>query len=442
MSLSRRQAILQTLFGSSGLGLLSFATGVPLSVLGNPRRALAAGGPTATCPNPAAATYLILSQSSGGDPINANVPGTYEDANIAHPADPTMAATDMLVGGQQRKAAAPWASLDPAVIAQTSFFHHQTDTVVHADNPKVMRLNEQVAKNEMLVSMLAAQLAPCLGTVQQQPVSLGEGGSGDAITFEGRAQPLMRPKSLAAVLTLPDGPLKDLRPLRDQGLDRLNAWYKANATAGQANFLDRYAKSQAELRNVSDTLLNSLSSISSNDADAQAVAAVALLQLNVTPVVSMQIPFGGDNHGDPGLAQETKQTVSGVATLGKLMQQLGAANLATRTTFTTLNVFGRTLALEHKNLDGRDHNGDHHVAVMIGPRLKSGVVGGVAPGGGDYAATAIQSSTGAGAQNGDIAAAETFSSMGKTLGVACGLTAECMDANILHGKVVAGALTG
>ena len=49
------------------------------------------------------------------------------------------------------------------------------------------------------------------------------------------------------------------------------------------------------------------------------IAAITLIQMNVTPVIAIHIPFGGDNHRDVGLATETAQTVSGVATIAALM---------------------------------------------------------------------------------------------------------------------------
>lgn len=440
MLLSRRQAILRTLFGSSGLGLVSLATGIPAAILANPRRALAAGVPSDACPTVTNATFLILSTSSSGDPINGNVPGTYEDAGIVHPAAATMAATPMTVGGKQVNAAAPWAGMDPSVIAKTAFFHHSTNTVVHGDESQTLKLDNTVANNEMLVSLLASQLGPCLGTIQPQPIVVGASNSGESITYKGRTQPLLQPQSLASVLTLPNGPLKDLRTLRDQTVDALNAWYKSNATPGQADFLTRYAQSQTELRNVSDTLLNNLSSIKDNGVASQILASVALVQLNVAPVVSMHIPFGGDNHGDNGLASEAAQTVAGVASISSLQTQLKAANLDSKVTFMNLNVFGRTMAVSHKGQNGRDHNGNHHATVIIGPRVKSSIVGGVVPGGGDYTATGIDSASGASNASGDIPFAETFAAMGKTVGAACGLTSAYLDANITGGKVVAGAV--
>jgi hypothetical protein len=123
-----------------------------------------------------------------------------------------------------------------------------------------------------------------------------------------------------------------------------------------------------------------------------------------------------------------------------LMQLLAANGLSDRVSFLQMNVFGRTMALAHKGTSGRDHLGNHHCSVMIGRGLKGSVIGGVAPLNGDYGALAIDSITGVGAASGDIPFAETFASVGKTLGAAVGVDSTYLDANIIGGKPVVAAL--
>ena len=53
------------------------------------------------------------------------------------------------------------------------------------------------------------------------------------------------------------------------------------------------------------------------------LAAVTLIQMKVTPVISIHIPFGGDNHRDIGARPpRRRRPSSGVATIASLMQQL------------------------------------------------------------------------------------------------------------------------
>src|SRR5262249_14205519 len=159
-------------------------------------------------------------------------------------------------------------------------------------------------------------------------------------------------------------------------LNRLSDWYRQNGNAGQKSFIDRYATSQQQARNISESLLTQLAAINNNDPDSQVAAAIILFQMNVSPVVSIHLPFGGDNHSDKALANETRDHVASVGSIGKMWTALAAAGLQDRVTFATMNVFGRTLVAKD-NTNGRNHHGDHHVTIMMGKPFKGGVVGGV-----------------------------------------------------------------
>ena len=440
MDASRRELLIRTLFGAGMLGLRSLATGIPLSILADPRRALGAGSATA-CPPNAAAQYILFSSSGDGDPVNANVPGAYAMTGIAHPTDPTMAPTSLMLAGKQYTAAAPWALLPQAMLDRTCFFHHGTYTNDHSDLSEVMRLQGLVLQRDMLVSMIAAQLAGCLGTVQSEPLALGPRSSSESLTAQGRPQPILSPAALAGVLSPPAGPLGQIQQIRDADLDRLNAWFKQNGSSAQRDFLDRYATSQQQARSISQSLLNTLANITDNSPNSQVAAAVVLFRMNVSPVISIHIPFGGDNHTDPSLATEAKQTVSGVAAIGNLWTQLNAAGLQDRVTFAMMNVFGRTLSAA-RYTNGRDHQGDHHVTVLIGKPFHGGVVGGLEPTNSDYRAMSIDSSSGAAvaAGAGDIPFSDTLAALGKTLAAGCGVDRGFVDQDIRRGKLVAGAL--
>jgi hypothetical protein len=433
----RRSAIMRGLFGAGMLGLRALATGVPAAILANPRRALADAYP-ASCFDPAKAQYLILSTSQSGDPMNANVPGTYAFPEIAHSLDPLMAKTSFKLGGATVEAAAPWSTLPQGLLDRTSFFHHTTLTNNHANQPKVMRLMGATRRQEMLVSFFASQLAPCLGTVQHEPVVVGASGSGEFLSYQGRVLPALSPSALRDTLANPTGPLGTLQKLRDADLDRLNAVFKAHGSSQQRQYLDRLAQTQTEARGISQQLLDNLSAINGNDPANQVLAAVTLIKMNVAPVVSMHIPFGGDNHTDADLAGETKQTVAATGTISLLYQKLTDLGLQDRVTFAAMNVFGRTLA--KKGTTGRDHLANHHTTVMFGKAIKGGVIGGLTPQAGDFAALPIVSSTGVGDASGDVAFGDTLGAMAKTLGAALGVSPAALDENISTGKVVRAAL--
>ena len=435
MTLSRRTLLLETLFGAGLVGLRSLATGVPAAVLLNPRRA----GAQACAAN---GQFLLFSTSGAGDPVNANVPGMYSIPDIAHPTDPSMAPAALTLAGTATTAAAPWAALPQAMLDRACFFHHGTYTVVHPDQAKVMTLQGFVSHHEMLVSLIAQQLAPCLGTVQQEPIALGPRSTSEALTAQGRPQPILSPSTLSTLLASPSGPLGQIQKLRDADLDRLNAWYKSNGNSAQRAFLDRYALSQQQARDISEGLLTTLTGIKDNSPDSQVTAALTLFRMKVSPVVSIHIPFGGDNHVDPLLAAETRQTVAGVASIGHLWTQLVSAGLQDQVSFAMINVFGRTLSAARGNGNGRNHHGDHHCTVLIGKPFKGSIVGGVEPANNDYRAMSLDSKSGAAVAggSGDVPFSETLSALGKTLGAGCGVDPAVLDGNILGGKVVAGAL--
>jgi hypothetical protein len=434
--ITRRQTLMSTLFGAGYVGLRALATGLPASLLLDPRRVLA--DPGAACQLAAKAQFIVFSTSGNGDPINASVPGTYDDTRIVHSQDPTMAPTTLTIQGKALMAAAPWAALPQNVLDRTCFWHLMTNTPVHPKEPEVLRLMDATQAGEMLPSILAKQLAPCLGTIQSQPISLGASSPSEGLTYGGQALPIVPALALKATLTSAAGPLTNLQPLRDQTLNQLYDLYRNGATQAQRAFIDSLSNSQAQVRNIQQNLLSQLASIKDNSPASQILAAVALIQMRVTPVIAIHIPFGGDNHQDVGLATETTQTVAGVATISSLMSQLASAGIQDQVTFMSLNVFGRTLGAG--NADGRQHNPNHQVSITIGKPFRGGVVGGVAPVGQDYGALPIDSQSGLGTPGGDIAPINTLGSFGQTMLAAVGVAPAVVAAQISLGKVVAGAL--
>jgi hypothetical protein len=290
----------------------------------------------------------------------------------------------------------------------------------------------------MLPSILARQLAPCLGTVQTQPISLGAASPSEALLYGGQALPIIPALALKATLTSAAGPLTNLQPLRDQTMTALYDLYKNDANAAQRAYIDSLVTSQQQVRNIRQDLLAQLGSIKDNSPASQVIAAVTLIQMKVTPVIAIHIPFGGDNHRDIALAAESAQTASGVATIASLMAQLASAGLADQVTFMSLNVFGRTIG--PTNTDGRQHNQNHQVSLSIGKPFRGGVIGGVGPVGSDYGALPISSKTGVGSASGDVSPAQSLGAFGQTMLAAVGAPASTISQQISQGQVVSAAL--
>jgi hypothetical protein len=441
MQVNRRNVLMSTLFGAGYVGLRSLATGIPAAVLLRGPRALG-DSPAATCVDASRAQYLILQTSGLGDPINANAPGTYAAsgplAGIVHNPDPTMAETPLTINGHASSAARPWTTLPQNVLDRTAFWHIATGTPVHPREPDVLGLLGATAPNEMLPSLLAKQLAPCLGSVQAQPITLGATSPSEGLSFGGQALPIIPPLALKATLTNPAGPLAgltSLQKLRDQTLSQIDDIYRGHATKSQKAYLDSLITSATQIRSINQDLLTALGAIKDNSVASQITAAIVLIQMNVTPVIAIHIPFGGDNHNDTGLATEAAQTMTGVGAIASLMSQLQTATnakgpLFDQTSFVSLNVFGRTLGAPQTDLNGRQHNPNHQVSLTIGKPFAGGIIGGVGPVGNDFGALPI----------GDIAPTDSLASFGKTVMTAVGIDSTVTDSAIISGKVVQKAL--
>jgi len=435
--LGRRQALRAALLGAGYVGLRSLATGLPAALLLDPRKALA--DVTPACTNAAGrAQFVIFATSGNGDAINANVPGTYEDKGIFHSTDPSMAATALTLAGQKTTAAMPWSKLPQNVLDRTTFWHLMTNTPVHPKEPDVLKLMGTTSAGEMLPSILAKHLAPCLGTIQSQPISLGASSPSEGLTFGGQALPIVPALALKATLTNPAGPLTNLQPLRDQTLNQLYGIYKNEANSAQKAYIDSLVTSQTQVRGIKQDLLNQLTSITDNSISSQIKAAVALVQMKVTPVIAVHIPFSGDNHRDIALANETTETVSGVQAIADLMALLATAGLSDQVSLMSLNVFGRTL--NSTNTDGRNHNPNHQVSFTIGKPFKGGIIGGVAPVAGDYGALPIDSKTGKGSPSGDVKTTDSLASFGRTMLAAMGVPTADANYAITSGTVIQSAL--
>lgn len=428
MSILNRRHVLQgTLAGAGLIGLRAMATGLPVSFLLDPKSVRAQDA----CASPGA-QYLILSMSAGGDALNCNVPGTYDlpatfaagTVNHSDPMDMSMTPASLTISGQKWTAAKPWAGLPQDVLDRSVFFHHSTMTANHGELGRVLQLFGELRRGQWLPSYFAKSLRSCFSTIQAQPVTIG----GEQLSFDGQYLPKLTPTGLKAVLSAPKDLQLQLQTLRDDTLNKLNATLKQNraATTAERAYLDNMALSQTDLRTMVQQVATDLSTISSDDASNQVTAAALLIKMNVTPVVTIHLPFSGDNHTDNNFTAEATQTIASVNNIKSLMTKLTTYGLQDKVTFATLNVFGRTF----DSLNGRGHNASHSVSLIIGKPFKGAVVGGLLPGG--HAAD-IDSASGAASEHGDVPASASLASVAKTLGVGLGLTDDQVNDQITSG---------
>jgi hypothetical protein len=438
-SLNRRKLLRRIAQG--GLTLTAFATGLPITFLRN-RRVYGQGTDSPD--------RLIMLLSDRGDPLNANAPGSYIPGVVNNPLG-EMAPQPVRLGDRDVTAARPWAeTLSDDLRGRLAFFHMTTGTVAHNQFDEALRLGGAVkgeggtgVREEELPSAIAQEAAPLLQTVLADPLALGP----DRLSSRGLPLENIDPRDLRNLFLAPSASLADLSSLRDQALDAMYSDLRQNGTPAQRTFLDQYARGQAEARALGEQLADLLSEVSDNAFNAEArgrnqlIAAMALLQLDVTPVVTLYLPFGNDNHNDAGLTDEADEYQTGVALIQELWTRLGDGGLRDRTTVASLFVFGRTLQLNDSG--GRDHNGAHHVSVMFGPRVRPGVVGGLTSyGNGVFGATGIDPSSGEAATEGPIPPSATLSAWGRTLMRAVGLPDEAGVRRLPSGRVVEGALLG
>ena len=423
------------------LALRAAAVGLPLGFLKQPL-AYAADACAPALPDPSSSPdFLLMSLSVAGDPLNANCPGSYVSGVYNNP-HPDLAPTSLRLGSVSTTAAAPWAALPSGLLSRTSFLHVATTAVSHNQFDSVVKLNG-AAKNaegrgaETLPALIAGETASLLGTVQSEPIALAP----DPISVRGMPVSYVKPSDMVALFQPKTSALADLGALRDTTIDAIHAQLRARGTRAQRAFLDRYAVGRTQARNLGDCIGSLLSRLpvdpESDGPEDQVLTAIVMFKLKVTPVVTVSVKFGEDNHHDPGFDVEADETKAGVGALGFMWSELVNAGLADHVTFANLNTFGRTL---RQSDEGRSHNPAHHVMTVTSRRIRAGIVGGVGPVGKDFGAVRFSSNSGLPDSSGDITPDISLQSAAKTLAAAVGVPRDRIATRITGGSVITGAL--
>ena len=430
MTIDRRHLLKLLGSGGSLLTMRALASGLPISWILDPRRALAQN-PTAATTVAGKAQYLILNSSDQGDPFNANMPGSY-GAKSTHPSVAAAAGTSIPAEGAT--GAQAWATLPASVLARAAFFHYATYTANHGDMNTVFGLQGSMLTGaDILPSFIASATSPTLGptgagTIQVAPIAIGGNYN---YTFTGVPIAPVSPLGIQALFAGPASPLGNLQKLRDTTVDAISATLKAQtATTQQRQVIDAYVQSRAQAREIGTNAITLLQSIKDNDDAGQMTTAVALILMNLAPVIGIHIDFGGDNHTDAGLSGEGDALSGAVGNISTLLSTLATYNLQDKVTFANMAVFGRTLTSK----DGRDHNDQHCGSVIIGKNVKAGVVGGVDPSDNNSAAPVNSASGQASPGGGDVPFDQLLASFGKTLATAVGLDPTSVNNSITKGK--------
>jgi len=427
LSFTRRGFLKGCSMSTSGVLLRSLATGLPPAWF---LRNHIAQAQTIQPPQ-----TLILSTSSAGDPVNANCPGSYVEGIFNNPILESRVAS---YGQTSSRAAAPWSDLPEALRQRLAFVHHSSRSSAHPEHKAVMSFHGSVKNevgngSEMFASAMADLSHSQIGTLQKEPLPLSSG----VLTFKGQPLQSVRPSEIKALFASEEGNIADLRTMRDATLDALYRDFQSQGTKAQRAFVDRYAASRTQARQLGEQLGTLLERIpvepaNSNSVSDQVIAAVALAQLKIAPVITINILFGRDNHNDDDLSVEAEQTISGVAAIGQLWQELNDAGVQDDVTFALLNVFGRTP--QPNAAGGRNHNRHHNVMVAFGSKIQGGVYGGVSENG---RSKSIDPVTGQGvAGNNGIGVEQTLEAAGKSLARALNHDEQTVDSRIYGGQLI------
>ena len=228
------------------------------------------------------------------------------------------------MSGNSYVAALPWSTLPQALLDRMLFFHHARNGRApgRAEGAGAGRDSRQ-QRDVRLAARVAAGAGAGHGA--DEPIVLGPRNIGEDVTYQGQPQPIFSPSTLAALLAPPTGPSGQLPQLRDNDLNRLNAWVKTQGNGAQAAFIDQYVQSQAQARSCPRASSRRwrhhrqqprLAGDGGGDADPHERGA-------------------GHQHQHPVRRRQPRrrrawrakatQQVAGVATLGKMWQELFAA---------------------------------------------------------------------------------------------------------------------
>jgi hypothetical protein len=427
LKLSRREMLFRAAAASGSIGLKSLLIGLPPSFIAS--RAMAQDS----------LQYLIFSESASGDPVNCNAPGSYVPG-VWHGFDSDFVNPPVFqFGDQPFQAAVPWGQLSSDLRARLNFFHLRTKANAHPESAIVQTIfgsikDENGANVESLPSAIAQELGSGLGTLQPQPISLS-----GRLSYRGLNQGVVQPTSLKSLFEADTRPVRQsLAQLRDQQVDELYRDLKVNGTPAQRRYMDQYTHSKSQAMKVGEGIMEALTDVIDNSEDSQVKTAVALIAMGITPVVRIELSFGGDNHRDSGLEREVTETREGARRLDLMWNELKKYSLQDRVCFAMLNVFGRTLRDSTQGSHpyvGRGHNARHNVMVSFGSKVRGGVTGGLD----GLNASGINSLNG-GISNPDVSPDQTHESAVKSLMSALNISDSRLEKRVLGGKIIRGYL--
>ena len=452
--LSRRDFLRLGATSAVGLGLRAALTGLPVSFLLH-RHARADG---------TGDRIAILASSSKGEPLNVCGPGTFDPDHVdyfshPHPADIETSevieqivngvrlgvdslseAAEITLGLERVRMARCFSALSPEMLRHMTWFNYQSSANIHPQYKDVLTGFGQVHGSDgrgsaELPAAIAQEIAAHLGTTTVDPLVLGEG----AFVSNGASLANYSPtklKALAESVGMTMGGPDNFSVMYDAFIDETYREVRETGTAQQLRFFDQHAASRTEAADFGSALGELLADITDDSIASQMRCAAVAAKLRLTPVIMVDMAFGGDNHQDAGLLNETNQTLAMIAALDAYWKAIHELGVADDVVFANLDVFGRD---PNSDGNGRSHYGNFVSGMMVGTHLQGGVVGGYQMDE-KAKATGINSETGT-SVDADIPADETLPAYYKTIMQAAGISSERQEIRLPSGTLVA-SVTG
>ena len=203
-----------------------------------------------------------------------------------------------------------------------------------------------------------------------------------------------------------------------------------NGTAQQRRFFDQHALSRLLRLRIWKSLGQLLEDIEDDTIHSQLQCAAFVAKLKLAPVILTNIEFGGDNHQDSGLLNETNQTLAMLKALDEYWRVIHELGIEDEVFFANLDVFGRNPSSDG---NGRSHHGDFVSGLMVGTHLNGGVVGGWTANSSVQATDQFTNGTSADA---DIDAEETLAAYYRTIMDAAGVPSDRQELRLPTGTAV------
>lgn len=434
-----------------GLSLRSAITGLPLSFLMN-------GEASADGRN---ARIAILSSSSQGEPLNVCGPGTFEPGQedfFDHPepgavdsdeidvppvndvslsAEHLATSAELMLGEQVVRLARCFEALEPSMLAHMVWFNYSTGANIHPQYSQVLTSygalrGPQGRGAEQLPAAIAQETAPFLETTMKEPFIVGKG------SFTAGGSPLanyspLKVKALANSVGSSVGGADNFGVMYDHFIDETYGHLRRHGTAQQRRFLDQHASSRRQAAMFGENLAQMLDEIVDDSIESQLKTAVVIAKLRLAPVIVTNVEFGGDNHQDAGLTNETAETLRMIKALDTYWKAIRALDVADDVFYANLDVFGRTPT--QRGAGGRGHYGAWASGMIVGTHLRGGVVGGIGFEGSKAVASGINTLTGSDI-NPNILPKDTLNAYYKTLMRIAGVPSSRRDVRLPDGHEV------